>query len=171
MLESNLPEQTHVLHTFTSPYMLPTPLAELLCEQDGQTVVLVTGVFDVLHQEHIHFLENAKEIGTLLVVALESDSRVRQLKGPTRPHFSQNKRRQNLLDLDIATIVVILPEEFSLPEQHEAVISQIQPHFLAVSSHTQHQDKKEKILAKYGGEVVVVHEQNAMESSSQVLGE
>ncbi len=159
----------HQLFTFSSPYTLPTPLAELLNDHDGETTVLVTGVFDVLHQEHINFLKKARELGTILVVALESDSRVRHLKGSTRPHFPQQKRRVQILDLALADIVVILPEEFSDPEHHRAVISQIQPTYLAVSSHTQHLDKKQAILAEYGGRVVVVHEENPAVSTTKLL--
>lgn len=163
------PQQDVQLYTFDSPYMVPTPLAELLNENDGKTVVLVTGVFDVLHQEHIHFLENAREMGDILVVALESDARVRQIKGPSRPHFSQAERRANLLELEIADCIVILPEDFSRPEHHQAVISQIQPTYLAVSSHTKHLDKKQAILSQYGGKVVVVLEYNPEVSTTQIL--
>lgn len=163
------PELDTQLHTFDSPYMLPTPLADLLNENDGKIIVLVTGVFDVLHQEHIHFLENAKEMGDIFIVALESDTRVRQIKGPSRPHFSQTERRAHLLELGIADCIVILPEEFYLPEHHQAVISQIQPTYLAVSSHTKHLDKKQAILSQYGGKVVVVLDYNPEESTTNIL--
>lgn len=162
--------KNHALYTFDSAYMLPTPLAEFLHDHDGETIVLATGVFDVLHQEHLHFLANARDSGDFLVVALESDVRVRALKGEGRPHFSQEERRQQLLDIDCADMVVILPENFSKPEHHEAVISQIQPAILAVSSHTNHQDKKQAILSKYGGEVLVVHQHQPGESTSELLG-
>lgn len=167
MIERNL--LNHNLYTFSSAYMLPTPLAELLNDVDGQTTVLVTGVFDVLHQEHIHFLTNAKEAGDVLIVAIESDTRVRQIKGSGRPHFSQQQRRAHLLELELADSVVILPESFSDPEEHTAVISQIRPTYLAVSSHTKHLDKKEHILAKDGGTVLVVHTFNPTESTSLLL--
>ncbi len=157
------------LHTFDSPYMLPTPLTTLLNENDGKTVVLVTGVFDVLHQEHLHFLEAAKECGDLLVVALESDARVRQIKGPNRPHFSQVERCEHLVALNIADCVVILPEEFSSSDHHRAVIAQIRPTYLAVSSHTKHLEKKRAILSEYGGTVIVVHDHNPNESTTQIL--
>ncbi|MCA9369280.1 adenylyltransferase/cytidyltransferase family protein [Candidatus Woesebacteria bacterium] len=161
--------EDHQLHTFSSPYVLPTPLAEFLIEHDGRVIVLVTGVFDVLHQEHIHFLEAAKEQGDFLVVALESDARVRQIKGPDRPHFSQQQRRQHILDLEVADQVVILPEEFSHPNHHRAVISQVRPTYLAVSSHTKHLDKKQAILSEYDGRVVVVLDHNPAESTTQIL--
>lgn len=157
------------LYTFDSPYVLPTPLAELLIERDGHTVVLVTGVFDVLHQEHLHFLLNAKEMGDIFIIAIESDKRVKQIKGPSRPHFPQEKRRQQLVELDIADCVVVLPEEFSEPDHHRAIISQIRPTYLAVSSHTKHLDKKQAIVSEYGGRVVVVHEHNPIDSTTHIL--
>ena len=58
--------------------------------------ILVTGVFDLLHQEHINFLTKAKAVGDILVVGLETDTRVKQLKGFNRPINSTKDRLQNL---------------------------------------------------------------------------
>ncbi len=163
---------THVpaeSYKYQSAFMVPTPLADFLMAADGTRVVLVTGVFDVLHQEHLVFLEKAKELGDVLVVCIESDVRVRQIKGPDRPHFSEFERKHHLDELEIADMVVILPDEFSQPLHHQTFISQIQPDFLAVSSHTAHLDKKQAIMSLHGGKVVVVHEHNPDESTSQLL--
>lgn len=149
--------------------MVPTPLAELLMDADGKTVVLVTGVFDVLHQDHVIFLEKAKELGDVLVVAIESDTRVKQIKGDLRPHFPEETRKKNLDELAIADMVVILPDEFSQTLHHQTFIAQIQPDYLAVSSHTAHLDKKQAIMSLHGGKVVVVHEHNPDESTTQLL--
>lgn len=131
--------------------------------------VLVTGVFDVLHKEHIVFLQKAKKLGDALIVGIESDIRVKQIKGPERPVFSQQERKARLEDLQIADKVFVLPEQFSKPSDHEALIAKIQPDYFAVSSHTQHLDKKRKIVEKYGGKLVVVHEHNPEISSSKLI--
>ena len=54
-------------------------------KKKGQTVVTTNGVFDIIHLGHIEYLEKAKNLGDVLVVALNSDASVRNLKGPTRP--------------------------------------------------------------------------------------
>ena len=48
-------------------------------------IVFTNGCFDLLHKGHVHYLEQAKRLGQILVVALNSDQSVRKLKGPTRP--------------------------------------------------------------------------------------
>jgi D-beta-D-heptose 7-phosphate kinase / D-beta-D-heptose 1-phosphate adenosyltransferase len=131
--------------------------------------VLVTGVFDVLHQEHLNFLRKAKELGGELIVAIESDVRVRQIKGEGRPVNTQDIRQQNLENLHIANRVFILPENFNNPAAYEALIAEWKPTYLAVSSHSPHLDKKREILAKFGGEVKVVHEHNPTISTTILL--
>ena len=58
--------------------------------------VFVNGTFDILHIGHLELLEFAKSLGDFLVVAIDSDRRVRELKGPTRPINTEYERRQML---------------------------------------------------------------------------
>lgn len=138
-------------------------------EDMKEKVVLVTGVFDLLHEEHIHFLKKAKELGGILLVGIESDLRVKQLKGENRPIWNQERRKSEILKLDIATEVFVLPEQFSKPADHEKLIADIKPDFLAVSSHTIHQKEKKLLVEKYGGKLVVVLDQNPAVSTTQKL--
>lgn len=133
--------------------------------------VLVTGVFDVLHKEHFNFLKKAKALGDYLIVGIESDVRVRQMKGKGRPIHSQAVRVANLKKISDIDEVFILPEQFSNPADHSALIQKIKPKYLAVSSHTQHLDKKEAILQQHGGKVVVVHTHNPLVSTTQILSQ
>lgn len=141
-----------------------------LVRDQHQKIVLVTGVFDVLHQEHHNFLEKAKAVGDVLIVGLESDVRVRQMKGESRPIFSQEVRRQHLAEWELADLIFILPEHFGTPADHEKLISDIKPNVLAVSSHSPHLEAKQRILAKYGGEVRVVYQHNPELSSTILIG-
>jgi len=59
--------------------------------------VFVNGTFDILHMGHLELLEFAKSLGDFLVVAIDSDRRVRELKGATRPINTEYERRQMLL--------------------------------------------------------------------------
>lgn len=140
-----------------------------IMRESKQKIVLVTGVFDVLHEEHKLFLKKAKAAGDALVVGIESDVRVRQIKGEGRPIQSQETRLQALEMLDVVDVVFILPEKFSSPDDHRKLISLIKPDIFAVSSHTAHLDKKRKIVEEFGGRVEIVHEHNPKMSTTIML--
>lgn len=132
-------------------------------------IVLVTGVFDLLHDEHLNFLKKAKELGDKLIVGVESDKRVKEIKGITRPVLSEEIRKKNLEKLSLADEVFVLPEQFNKPEDHLNLVKKVGAKILAVSSHTAHLDKKQQIMEKVGGRVMVVHEHNPEISTTILL--
>jgi len=136
---------------------------------ENQKIVLVTGVFDILHAEHRRFLEKAKNLGQLLLVGLESDVRVKALKGSGRPVNPEQVRLRNLELWKIADAIFVLPEKFQTSLDHERLIGLIRPDVLAVSSHTAFLEKKAEILQKFGGQVIVVHEHNPELSTTKIL--
>ncbi len=137
--------------------------------QLNKTLTLVTGVFDLLHEEHFIFLKKAKKLGDFLLVGLESDVRVRQMKGEGRPINKQEVRLENLQKAGIADFIFILPEKFSKPDDHRQLINKIRPNFMAVSSNTLFQAEKAKILAEFSAKLVVVHDFNPEFSSSKII--
>ncbi len=54
-------------------------------KKNRSQVVFTNGCFDLIHKGHVHYLEHAKKLGDILIVALNSDASVQRLKGPTRP--------------------------------------------------------------------------------------
>jgi rfaE bifunctional protein nucleotidyltransferase chain/domain len=73
----------------------PVPLDAIrdwLRTRPGDRVVLATGCFDLLHAGHLCFLEQASRLGDLLVVGVNSDRSVRELKGPSRPVVGEHER-------------------------------------------------------------------------------
>ncbi|NCN82965.1 MAG: adenylyltransferase/cytidyltransferase family protein [Candidatus Pacebacteria bacterium] len=136
---------------------------------EKKVVVLVTGVFDHLHKEHVAFLRKAKECGDVLLVGIESDVRVRQIKGEMRPYHSQTERLRAVEAIGIAEQVFVLPEQFSDPNEHRALLQKIHPDILAVSSHSPHLAEKQQLLQEIGGRVVVVHQHNPAISSTIIL--
>lgn len=72
-------------------------------------VVLVGGCFDILHYGHIYFLKKAKELGDVLIVALESDENTKKLKGLKRPIHTQKQRAEVLRSLKFINKVISLP--------------------------------------------------------------
>ena len=77
---------------------------------EGKTVVTTNGCFDVLHLGHLRYLQAARQLGDLLVVAVNSDSSVRQLKGENRPLVPETERAEMLAGLECVDYVVIFPE-------------------------------------------------------------
>jgi len=151
--------------------LLPLPVQTKLkkARQLKQVIVLATGVFDLFHVEHQQFLTKAKQVGDFLIVGIESDQRVRQLKGLNRPKQPQNQRLQQVLDHFSVDTAFILPSHFSSPKDHSSLIQSISPHILAVSSHSPHLQKKREILSKHGGRVEVVHHFNPKISTTRLL--
>ena len=91
------------------------PRSELtLLLQDAKAadkvVVTTNGCFDVLHLGHLRYLQAARALGDLLVVAVNSDSSVRQLKGQNRPLVPELERAEMLAGLECVDYVVIFPE-------------------------------------------------------------
>lgn len=73
-------------------------------------IAFTTGVYDLIHVGHVRYLELAATLGDVLVVGLNSDSSVKQLKGPDRPILSEDKRAEMLCYLASVAFVTIFPE-------------------------------------------------------------
>ena len=79
--------------------------------QAGRRVVFTNGCFDLLHPGHIRYLKQARALGDVLVVALNSDRSVRALKGDGRPILSESERAEVMAALDVVDYVTIFDEE------------------------------------------------------------
>lgn len=79
--------------------------------RQGRTVVFTNGCFDLLHRGHVEYLCQAKKLGDILVVGLNSDRSVEKLKGPQRPLTPQADRAQVLAALQMVDYVCIFDEE------------------------------------------------------------
>jgi D-beta-D-heptose 7-phosphate kinase/D-beta-D-heptose 1-phosphate adenosyltransferase len=80
-------------------------------QANGQTVVFTNGCFDLLHPGHIHLLNQAKDLGDRLIVALNSDASVRRLKGPSRPILNVHDRASLLGSLNCVDLVVVFEDD------------------------------------------------------------
>lgn len=94
-------------------------------QQLGKTVVFTNGCFDILHAGHVQYLNKAKALGDLLVVALNGDASVRRLKGDKRPINSQDDRAYVLKNLKAVDAVVLFEDDTPL-----AVIETLLPDVL-----------------------------------------
>jgi len=77
---------------------------------EGKTLVLTNGTFDVLHVGHLRYLQAARALGDILVVAVNSDASVRAYKGPGRPVVPQDERAELLAALRCVDYVIIFNE-------------------------------------------------------------
>lgn len=92
--------------------------------------VFVNGTFDVLHLGHLELLNYAKSLGDKLFVAIDSDERVKQLKGLSRPIHTAYQRKVMLLNLKAVDEVEI----FNSDEELEMWIKQVKPSIMVVGS-------------------------------------
>lgn len=90
--------------------MLAEKLEELRRSRPGLRVVLANGCFEMLHVGHLRYLEDARRRGDVLVVALNEDDGVRELKGEGRPLVGFEERAELLLGLRCVDWVVGFPE-------------------------------------------------------------
>ena len=76
----------------------------------GRRLVFTNGVFDLLHVGHVRYLTQARALGDALVVAINSDRTVRELKGPDRPVFNEAERAEILAALRVVDYVTIFDD-------------------------------------------------------------
>ena len=101
----------HVEHIRSKFLSLPQLLERLNAVREGKKVVFTNGCFDVLHRGHVSYLAQARDLGDLLVLGLNSDSSVRRLKGPTRPVNDEESRALVLASLECVDYVVLFDED------------------------------------------------------------
>lgn len=92
--------------------------------------IFVNGCFDVLHPGHIQLFQYAKSLGDYLIVAIDSDEKVSQMKGNERPIFSQDDRARTLEAIRYIDVVHI----FNSKEELEDLIKTINPDIMIVGS-------------------------------------
>jgi len=92
--------------------------------------IVVNGTFDILHRGHIEMLEYAKSLGDHLLVCIDTDTRVKQLKGPERPINNQNDRSFMLQSLKCVDTVWYFADEAEL----EYILETYQPDVMVKGS-------------------------------------
>jgi len=118
-------------------------------------VVLVGGCFDVLHPGHIIFLEKAKKQGDFLIVLLESDEKIKELKGKSRPVHTQKERAAILRSLKSVDQVILLPY-MKNDDDYERLIQNLKPDVIAATSGVPDNFHKERIAKITGAKIKYV---------------
>jgi len=80
-------------------------------KQEGKTVVFTNGCYDLLHPGHVRLLEQARSMGSVLILALNSDASVQRMKGPSRPFIAEAERAELALAMEAVDAVTLFDEE------------------------------------------------------------
>ena len=123
-------------------------------KQKGKQVVFTNGCFDLLHVGHLRYLRQARQEGDLLVLGLNTDRSVRELKGMSRPFVPEEERAELLAALSIIDYIVIFDEHTPLD-----LIKNIKPDVLVKGGDWEREDiVGGKEVEAGGGRVVVIPE-------------
>ncbi len=121
-------------------------------QKHGKSIVFTNGCFDILHAGHVRYLTEAKKLGDVLVVGLNSDASVRKLKGADRPINSAVDRAEVLAGLRAVDHVVVFEEDTA-----EELVRQLQPDiYVKGGDYSLDRLPESGIVASYGGRTVLV---------------
>lgn len=125
-------------------------------------IIFANGCFDLLHVGHVRYLQAARELGDLLIVALNSDRIVQQLKGAGRPLTNQQERAEIIAALACVDYVTI----FDTPTVSELLLA-IKPDVHAKGTdYTTETVPEREIVRSYGGQVAIVGDPKDHSTSS-----
>ena len=120
-------------------------------KREGKTIVLTNGCFDLVHVGHIRYLKEAKELGDILVVALNSDESVRRLKGKGRPFMNQDERAEILSSFSFVDYLTVFSEK-----NVEKILLSLEPDFHAKGSdYTKDTVPERETVLSYGGKIAI----------------
>jgi rfaE bifunctional protein nucleotidyltransferase chain/domain len=119
---------------------------------EGKTVVFTNGCFDILHIGHVRYLQDARALGDILVVGVNTDSTVRRLKGEDRPIVPESERAEVLSALECVNYVTIFDEDTPVE-----LILAIKPNVHVKGGDYKPEDLPESdVVRKTGGVVKVI---------------
>lgn len=126
----------------------------------GKRVALANGCFDLLHVGHVRYLEAARALADILIVAINDDSSVRLLKGDARPLQDQLDRAEILASLACVDFVVVFDTPTVAP-----VLEALHPDFHAKGTDYSEETVPERhTVAAYGGRTVIVGDRKSHSS-------
>ena len=121
-------------------------------KRDGQKIVFTNGCFDILHVGHVRYLQAAKELGDILVLALNSDASVKSLKGEKRPLIPEGERAVVVAALASVDYVIVFSENTPL-----SLIEQLRPDVLVKGGDwAEEAVVGREAVARWGGKVVII---------------
>ncbi len=145
------------------PYSQILPTFRSLRERESK-IVFTNGCFDLLHPGHIEYLEQAKELGDILAVGLNSDKSVSRLKGAKRPINCEVDRAHMLAALSCVNYVIIFEQD--TPYE---LINAIKPHVLVKGGDWKAEEiVGNDVVQKCGGKVMSLHFKESYSSTALI---
>ncbi len=120
-------------------------------KRDGKQVVFTNGCYDLLHPGHIRLLESARNLGDILILALNTDDSVARLKGPSRPLLTLEQRAQMAAALQAVDVVTSFDED--TPRE---LIATVLPDFLVKGADWSHFIAGREEVEAAGGKVMAL---------------
>jgi rfaE bifunctional protein nucleotidyltransferase chain/domain len=123
-------------------------------KKEGKKTIFTNGCFDILHIGHVRYLEDAKKLGDILIVGVNSDESVRILKGKCRPIIPDIERAEILAALKCVDYVVIFNE--LTPEN---IIAHLKPSIhVKGGDYVIDQIPESKLVESFGGKTIILNE-------------
>jgi rfaE bifunctional protein nucleotidyltransferase chain/domain len=131
-------------------------------KKQHKKIVFTNGGFNILHVGHIRSLQNAKQLGDVLVVAVNSDDSLRRLKGVNYPLIPEDERLEVLAALECVDVLTL----FSEPTV-DSLLLKLKPHIHAKGTdYTKESVPERETVLSYGGEIAIVGDAKDHASSS-----
>jgi rfaE bifunctional protein nucleotidyltransferase chain/domain len=135
-----------------APILTESELLAALANQRGKRIAFANGCFDVLHVGHIRYLQGAKEAADILVVGVNGDGSVRELKGEGRPVMPAQERAELIAAIKGVDYVTIFDER-----SPARLLGVIKPDFQAKGTdYTPDSVPEAEVVTSYGGKVIIV---------------
>lgn len=122
-------------------------------KKENKKIVLTNGCFDIIHIGHARYLQEAKKLGDYLVVGINSDASVKQLKGPSRPLNNENDRAELMGYFEFVDFVVIFSDKTA-----DNLILQVKPDIYAKGGdYTKESLPEAKTIEQIGSDVAFIN--------------
>lgn len=130
----------------------------------GLKTVLTSGSFDLAHIGHMRYLREARRLGHVLIVGIDSDAKVRERKGKFRPIVPERERAEMVAHSRYVDIVTIKDGE----SEKWGLIKLVRPDILVISERTGYDEETQNELRAYCGDIVNLHSQAETSTSAGV---
>jgi D-glycero-beta-D-manno-heptose 1-phosphate adenylyltransferase len=130
----------------------------------GYPIVLTSGSFDLIHLGHVKYLQKAKEFGGVLVVGVDSDSKIRRRKGEDRPMVPQDERLELLAHQRPVDMIYLKDED----EERWGLIKAVRPDVLVLTADHSYSQADQEALLELVGRIEVVPRQASVTTSERI---
>ncbi|GJQ57934.1 MAG: D-glycero-beta-D-manno-heptose 1-phosphate adenylyltransferase [Candidatus Scalindua sp. AMX11] len=130
-------------------------------KRSGKKIIFANGCFDILHVGHIRYLQEAKRLGDLLVVAVNDDASMRALKGEGHPYMPEEERLEILAALRCIDYLTLFTEKTV-----DSLLLQLKPDVQAKGTdYTKETVPERETVLSYGGEIAITGDKKTHSSS------